>query len=80
MIFWSLPRMHLTEGAVWLQRNHRFYLAFLFSVTVHCCLVFATAVERLAFISDTENLSWAAAIRHEPAVICIMSYTFVAFW
>ncbi len=72
--------MHLTEGAVWLQRNHRFYLAFLFSVTVHCCLVFATAVERLAFISDTENLSWAAAIRHEPAVICIMSYTFVAFW
>ncbi|KAK9837930.1 hypothetical protein WJX74_007972 [Apatococcus lobatus] len=62
------------------ERNHRFYLAFLFFVTVHCCLVFAFAVERLGYIANTEHISWAAAIRHEPAAICIMSYTFVAFW
>ena len=78
----SLPLLQQAKslGGLVVQRNHRFYLAFLFTVTVHCCLVFAFAVERLGYIANTEHISWAAAIRHEPAAICLMSYTFVAFW
>ena len=63
-----------------LQRNYRFFLAFVFTATTLCCLVFAFSFVRLGYIANHENVSWGTAIRHEPAAIVLIGYTFLAFW
>lgn len=64
-----------------MQRNYRFFLAFLFVTTALDCLVFAFCWVRLVYITRHNDMpSFGTAIGREPANIVLIGYTFLAFW
>lgn len=63
-----------------LQRNYRFFLAFIFSCTLLCCTIFATCLAELLLISKWRYHNFGTAIRKEPANIVLIVYSVLACW
>ena len=65
---------------LYLQRNYRFFLAFIFSCTLLCMTIFGTCLAQLLLINNSTYHSFGNAIRAQPANLALMIYAFLACW
>uniref|UniRef100_A0A0C9S993 S-acyltransferase n=1 Tax=Wollemia nobilis TaxID=56998 RepID=A0A0C9S993_9CONI len=61
------------------QRNYRYFFMFVSSSTLLCIYVFAMSALYIKFLMDDHRNIWHA-LRHSPASIALMLYTFIAVW
>ena len=62
------------------QRNYRFFMAFLIVTTVLDALVHAFCWVRLVYITQHDDQpGFGEAIKREPAAIALIAYSFFAF-
>eukprot|EP01018_Ginkgo_biloba_P025666 Gb_16110 [translate_table: standard] len=61
------------------QRNYRFFFMFVSSSTLLCIYVFAMSALYIKFLMDDDRTIWEA-MRHSPASVILMVYTFIAVW
>jgi hypothetical protein len=76
----SAGRGDLTEVHKWwlVQRNYRYFLAFLFTTTALDLLVLAFSIWRLVYLGRDRGVGGAFA--GEPAAVALAIFTFAAFW
>eukprot|EP00252_Welwitschia_mirabilis_P010289 TRINITY_DN23488_c0_g1_i1.p1 TRINITY_DN23488_c0_g1~~TRINITY_DN23488_c0_g1_i1.p1 ORF type:complete len:442 (-),score=68.61 TRINITY_DN23488_c0_g1_i1:562-1887(-) len=61
-------------------RNYRFFFMFVSSCTLLCIYVFGISALYIKFVMDDNECTLWQAMKHSPASIVLMIYTFVAVW
>jgi palmitoyltransferase ZDHHC9/14/18 len=62
------------------QRNYRFFFMFVSSCTLLCIYIFAMSALYIKFLMDDDKHTIWQAMRHTPASIVLMIYTFITVW